>query len=178
VSLTYSCHRNIWFTLSFSVDARVISYAVDKHYELTSNLSTIMAADSGFNTLCMFQPLPTVISQHSVEKGGNVMGLDYYADTYGNGVLFLLTFAVNASEPDQEALARPYLQAYTDDLAEYADSLGLLWDWKYLNYADLTQDPIASFGDSAIEKMKTVSARYDPDGVFQTLRGSGFKLPA
>jgi FAD/FMN-containing dehydrogenase len=159
------------------VDARIMNFAVDKHYELTANLSAALSATSGVNTLCMFQPLPAIVAQHGVEKGGNVMGLDYYTEKYGNGVMFLLTLAVNGSEPDQEAAALPYVEAYVAQVEAYADSLGLLWDWKYLNYAYKTQNPVASFGDAAIAKMKAASKKYDPKGVFQTLRTSGFKSP-
>lgn len=33
-----------------------------------------------FNMVHLFQPIPTIFSQHSVEKGGNILGLDRSKD--------------------------------------------------------------------------------------------------
>lgn len=46
----------------------------------------------------------------------------------------------------------------------------------YLNYADPSQDPLASYGEENVKFMKKVAAEYDAPGVFQTLCPGGFKL--
>lgn len=46
----------------------------------------------------------------------------------------------------------------------------------YLDYADKTQDPLASYGSDNIAKMKAVAKKYDPSGVFQDLVPGGFKI--
>lgn len=51
----------------------------------------------------------------------------------------------------------------------------LLWQ-VYLNYADPSQDPFASYGEENLRFMKKVAAEYDAPGVFQTLCPGGFKL--
>lgn len=46
----------------------------------------------------------------------------------------------------------------------------------YLNYAGQRQDVFAGYGAVNIVKMKALSKKYDPNGVFQRLVPGGFKL--
>ncbi|TEA19689.1 Bifunctional solanapyrone synthase [Colletotrichum sidae] len=166
--------RNAWFTLSFANDARVMNFAVEKFYALVEDLKVALGDESGFTSLCMFQPISKSLVEKGIQNGGNVMGLDEYIKN-GNGILFLITLAVNGAE--NETISVPYVRAFTDDIESHAASLGLAWDWKYLNYAHSSQDVISSFGSAAIERLKAASTKYDPKGVFQKLRHSGFRIP-
>ncbi|KAH8661043.1 FAD binding domain-containing protein [Ilyonectria robusta] len=167
--------RNAWFAASFKNDARPMNYAVEKFNELNAALEKVAPSnETGLNTLCMFQPITKSIVDKGVENGGNVLGLDSYIED-GNGIMFLVTLALNGAEAEKRAV--PLVAAYLEDLDEYSESLGLKWDWKYLNYAHRTQEVIASFGEEAVKKLQAASAKYDPNGVFQNLRGSGFKIP-
>lgn len=173
-------HRNIWFTLSFKNDARVMKYAAERHTAVVAQLTASLSADSNFTTMCAFQPLSHVIAQHGIQNGGNVMGLDYWmkaGDGHGgdNGILLLLELGVQGAE--NEAMAYPIMKAWADEVEAYARELGVGWGWKYLNYAGREQDPLATIGPVALERLRAAARRYDPDGVFQTLRGSGFKIP-
>ena len=52
-----------------------------------------------------------------------------------------------------------------------------LWDpYIFLNDAFETQKVLRSYGTDSFEKMKAVSAKYDPHGMFQTQVPGGFKL--
>lgn len=102
------------------------------------------------------------------------MGLDKYI-LDGNGQMFLVTVAFNSAET--EKLALPLIAAYVKDIDDYAESLGLKWNWRYLNYSHSSQDVMASLGKAALAKLREAAAKYDPTGVFQKLRASGFKIP-
>lgn len=123
----------------------------------------------------MFQPINNVIAQHGVANGGNVMGLDEDLDG-ANGIMFLATLAVLGA--DNEVNGLPIMQNWTDSVQEYAKASGTSYGWHYLNYAFSNQNPLGrgSAGSEAVAKMQAASAKYDPDGVFQTLRKSGFKI--
>ncbi|KAG7112797.1 Bifunctional solanapyrone synthase like protein [Verticillium longisporum] len=168
--------RNAWFTASFKNDARPMNYAAEKFHELNAAIEKIAPASvSNFNTLCMLQPITKSIVDKGVANGGNILGLESYIDE-GNGIMFLVTLAINGAEA--EALALPLVAAYLEDIDAYSESLGLKWDWKYLNYAHSSQEVIETFGKEAVEKLQRASAKYDPQGVFQKLRVSGFKIPS
>lgn len=153
-----------------------MNYAAEKFHELNAAIEKIAPASvSNFNTLCMLQPITKSIVDKGVANGGNILGLESYVDE-GNGIMFLVTLAINGAEA--EALALPLVAAYLEDIDAYSESLGLKWDWKYLNYAHSSQEVIETFGKEAVEKLQRASAKYDPQGVFQKLRVSGFKIPS
>ena len=167
--------RNVWFTSTFKNDPRILNYTVEKFHKLNEDLESLMPGlKSGLNTLCMFQPITKSLAQKGVNNGGNVMGLNKYTE-HGNGIMFLLTFAVNGAK--NEATATPILKAYIKDIEAKAKKLDAWWPWKFINYAHLSQDPLSTVGDENIAKLQAASLKYDPKGIFQTLRESGFKIP-
>ena len=62
------------------------------------------------------------------------------------------------------------------DLSAYAESISKDNEFIYLDYAFENQNPLKSYGLENVEKLKAVSEKYDPRGVFQTLVPGGFKI--
>jgi len=62
------------------------------------------------------------------------------------------------------------------DIACIAEEMGLLHKFQYINYADPSQKPIASYGVENVEFLRQVSRKYDPEGVWQRQVPGGFKL--
>ena len=118
-----------------------------------------------------FQPLPRLFTQHSLERGGNVLGLDRYKD---NNVLFLLDMAWTGAEND--AKIRSLADRVFTNLTTYLQTARALKDFQYINYAFQDQDPLGGYGDVALGKIKAASKKYDPGQVFQKLVPGGFKL--
>ena len=58
----------------------------------------------------------------------------------------------------------------------HAKSIDLLHKLLYLNYADSSQNPIASYGADNLAILKDTSRKYGPYGVFQKHVPGGFKL--
>lgn len=48
-----------------------------------------------------------------------------------------------------------------------------LLDFVFMNDDSPTQTVLDSYGTENLEKMRVASAKYDPDGVFQTLQNYG-----
>lgn len=115
---------------------------------------------------------------HGEANGGNAMGLEEVSRG-DEGAIFLASLSIRGGSGDldaQRALARA--RQLVDEVDAYAASLGLDWGWRFLNYAyGPWQDPIASYGRSAQDKIRAASDRFDPDKVFQKLRRSGHKIP-
>jgi hypothetical protein len=92
-----------------------------------------------------------------------------------NGVLWLATAMVKTAE--QEAFAYPKVKAWVEGVKEFAQTIeGGLLEWRYLNYADKSQDPLASYGEGNLTLLRDVAGRYDPEAVFQKLCPGGFKI--
>ena len=48
----------------------------------------------------------------------------------------------------------------------------------YLNYAEPDQNPIATYGDQNVHRLKAVQNRVDPGGLFTKQVAGGHKLPS
>ena len=131
--------RNIWFTLTFKNDERVIRKAVEGHAQLVSEWLQ-ESRDPEFETQAYFQPLPAVAATHAAEKGGNIVGLD---DLKDNAQIFLGSLAVNTV--DQEAIGRKKMLAWKASLEKYSKSVRANVKYRYINYADAWQDVLASY---------------------------------
>ena len=118
-----------------------------------------------------FQPLPRIFTKHSLERGGNVLGLDRYED---NNVMFLLDLAWQGSQFD--ARTRQLADRVVIHLTSYLSREGALKEFQYINYAFRDQDPLGGYGGMALKKIKAASRKYDPGQVFQKLVPGGFKL--
>ena len=158
-------------TASFKNDTCIIAKALELHDKLVEELKAFIP-DGDFVTQCLFQPLPRLFGQRSVEAGGNVMGVEHQSE---NGLL--LVAAAMVRTPEQEAFVYPKVKAWVQDVQKFAATIenGNL-DWIYLNYADKSQDPLASYGVENVKKMRDVAAKYDPKQVFQKLCLGGFKI--
>lgn len=118
------------------------------------------------------QPLPAFVSQHSATRGGNMFGLDRINDD-----CILLVWAVETDTPELMAASGfPALKGAIDDIETYADGLDANIYFRYLNYCDGSQDPLGSYGEENIKKMREAAAKYDPTEVFQTRVPGGFNI--
>lgn len=144
--------------------------ASETHDTLVEELKTIVP-DGNMLSQCIFQPLPKLYAEKSVEAGGNVMGLERQKD---DGILLLALIEVPTAE--QRAAAYPKVKAWIEELQAYASSVDGAQDWLYMNYADPGQKVLRSYGAENVEFMKKVAAKYDPEGVFQKLCPGGFKI--
>ena len=118
-----------------------------------------------------FQPLPRIFTQHSLERGGNVLGLDRYND---NNIIFLLDVAWNGTKFD--GAIRRLADRVMTNLTSYLQKERALKDFQYINYSFQDQDPLGGYGATALNKIKAASKKYDPSQVFQRLVPGGFKL--
>jgi hypothetical protein len=140
--------RQVWFSLTFKNDVKIIKKAAVMHDELVDELKSLISVDS-FTTQCLFQPMPTLFAARSVERGGNILGLDKVKE---NALLWLITGS--SETPGQHAIMREKLMACSAD-------------WQYLNYVDQTQNSLKSYGKQNTDFMFKASAKYDPSGMFQ-----------
>ena len=65
---------------------------------------------------------------------------------------------------------------YIASVDAYTKSVGQYKPFRYLNYAHPSQDAIASYGTRNVEFLRSVSRKYDREGVFQEVVPGGFKL--
>ena len=159
--------RDLFATLTFANDADIIAEV----YAMSQKLLEPIKTTKGLNWITMFQPLPSIISQHSQERGGNVLGLDR---AKGNQVLFL--FFVQWDDASKDAQIQTAASTFVKQIQQLTASKGKANDWIYLNYALADQDVLGSYGPENVALLKAASRKYDPSGVFQKLVPGGFKI--
>lgn len=165
-------YRDTFHTLTFVNDARILHKGIELHNGFIEELEA--GAGGNWTIVTMYQPFPTLFFEHGVEKGGNVLGLD--RNTEENLVLFQIDLSWQREEDD--ALFNKVGENMIDQLGGFAESIGGLNEYVYLPYAYRTQNPLATYGQENLDKLRQVATKYDPKGVFQTMVPGGFKLSA
>ncbi|KAF4540637.1 FAD-binding oxidoreductase [Lasiodiplodia theobromae] len=117
------------------------------------------------------QPITTLIQQAARDNGGDALNLD------PNGGSFVVALIYgNWFDPAYDVKIKEWTDATLSSIEAETKAKGLYHPFKFLNDAGITQNPISTYGNgSSLPRMKAVSDKYDPDGVFQTLV-PGFKL--
>lgn len=117
------------------------------------------------------EPLPPALYARAAKS--NSLGL---SDRSGALMVTLLSpmWSYEADNVRVEQAAHKMIAGIEAD----ARKLGLYDPYVYLNYAARSQDPIASYGAKSVEKLRRVSKKVDPKGLFKNHLPGGFKIPA
>ncbi|QBZ66597.1 hypothetical protein PoMZ_13580, partial [Pyricularia oryzae] len=160
---------NAWRTLIFKNNRDVMAYAVETYLSMVKKLEA--EPSLGFTAQCVFQGLSVEQFRQAAASGGNMLGLE---DRSENLVLFLGMVAYK--NPKLKKLVDAKMTTWVDSIKTFAVENGADDEFLFLNYADLSQNPLGSYGDKNIAFMEEVVSKYDPNGVFQQNMPGGFKL--
>lgn len=155
-------------------DVRIMNFIEEKHAEYVEKMQAA-APGAVFSILISYQPVTKHQVSHGEANGGNSLGLEEVVKD-GDTLMWLIAVTVDTAA-NQEKINHLTIE-YRDAALAYAKSIGIHKEWKYLNYALGDQDPIKNYGPEVVDHLKATAKNYDPKGVFQKLRHSGFKLPA
>ena len=155
----------IW-THTSQWDIEHMTFVKDTLFDITSTLQV-----PNLSVSVSFQAITQGMIDNMSMNGGNALGLIGM-----KGPLFMISQAwiwTNAAD-DETVLAaeREYMRRAQAD----AEARGITVDYLYMNYGNVWQDVIASYGTSNKQKLEGVSAKYDPTAVFQILQPGYFKL--
>ncbi|SCO54649.1 related to 6-hydroxy-D-nicotine oxidase [Fusarium fujikuroi] len=162
-----------WMTGTTTSDIRIMKFMDEKHEEYVDKMKAA-APGSDFSVLVQFQPVTALMVNHARENGGNVLGLE---DVTADGPMLMWLIAVTVDTAANQKKIYPLTLEYRAAVNAYATAIGINKGWEYLNYASGDQNPLSHYGTRNIQMMEKASRMYDPRGVFQRLRGSGFKMP-
>jgi FAD/FMN-containing dehydrogenase len=116
-------------------------------------------------------PLPP--SFYARHASTNSMGLPVTPD--GESLVIAQLTSSWDNEADDETVERA-ARALIERIERDAKELNAYEPFLYLNYAAAWQDPIASYGEESVERLRRVSREVDPKGVFRD-GVKGFKIP-
>jgi hypothetical protein len=81
-----------------------------------------------------------------------------------NALMWLYTVAFQTAE--QEAIVDAKMAAWSIGIEAYTISIGGDIPWRYLNYADPSQDPLGSYVTANVDFIRRVVAKYDTKQIF------------
>ncbi|KAK8022526.1 hypothetical protein PG993_013293 [Apiospora rasikravindrae] len=177
---TYDSARDevSWMTVLMGLDGDADAKMYRKTLEVPSNFAQLgstsiykIASSIKFSLGYVIQPVLQNIGTQSQARGMDTMGLGAVPH---DSVMFLIMAEFDS--PELHAAAAPHIEAAFGDVERAAAEAGAGTRWLYLNYSDPSQNPLASYGREAVERLKGVSAKYDPNGVFQKRVPGGFKV--
>ncbi|GAM41132.1 hypothetical protein TCE0_041f14026 [Talaromyces pinophilus] len=159
--------RESYWTATFAFTKEMIAYCVE-----TFETEAIRAANAtGYLPALVLQVISTDMTTQMQKNGGNALGL-----SPSDGNLLLLNLSFMWADIADDNLILNILGTITSKTIAYAKANGLYNEYLYMNYASQYQAVIPSYGATNLDKLKSVSAKYDPFQVFQRLQPGYFKL--
>lgn len=144
---------------------------ITKTYEAWNTSLASIQSLANVTWALSLEPIPTNIPSKSLTAGGNILGV---TPTDGPLIVALLTATWGNIADDN--IATEAAKEIFSTVDSFAKASGYYNDWQYLNYAANFQDPINGYGAANKAKLRKVSRKYDPLGVFQKGVPGGFKL--
>ena len=156
-----------WWGISVKIDRKLMQFAIDTFYTQYATVADV----EQILLIMAFQPITKPAIQAMQKNGGNALGFDPE-----NGPYFIINFNAAWNSKDDDPKYNRVINSIIAVLKTEAKRRNLDNDFVYLNYASEYQDPFGSYGAKNKERLKSVSRKYDPKGVFQYLQPGGFKL--
>ncbi|ELQ33213.1 hypothetical protein OOU_Y34scaffold00982g3 [Pyricularia oryzae Y34] len=160
---------NAWRTLPFKNNGDVMAHAVETYLNMMKELGA--KPSLGLTAQCVFQGLSVEQFRQAAASGGNVLGLE---DRSENLVLFLSMVAYK--DPKLKKLVNAKMTTWVDTIKTFSVENGADNEYLFLNYADLSQNPLGSYGEKNLAFIEEVAVKYDPNEAFQRTVPGGFKL--
>jgi hypothetical protein len=127
---------------------------------------------TGMSFSLSFVPVPTAMTDESLRRGSNMLGL---TPQDGNLLIWVAQYSWTNKEDDvaiASALGRFHTMALT-----YTNVARKSFPFVYLNVAGAGQSPFMSYGSASLQWLRRASQKFDPSGVFQKVVRGGFKIP-
>jgi hypothetical protein len=159
--------RETYWAASFILDLRMLNFITDVFLEETKPIESV----PGIVPALVLQVITDGQLEQMRKNGGNALGL-----SAKNGPLILLNLAYMWSNSSDDQKVLQANQNIVKRTVAQSKKWGLNSEYIYMNYASQFQDVIGSYGSQNVRRLKQVSHKYDPDGVFQTLQPGYFKL--
>ena len=160
-------YRVVKFTTTVKAHAGILEFAVN---EFNAALEKLKGIKNLLFSLT-FEPIPVPMIQQSNDRGANAINLKT-----SDGPLVVILLYTSWDEASETDSIYKVNQEALRNIEKEAGAKSVSATYRYLNYTFPHQDAVGSYGDVSKTKLWEVSAKYDPDGFFQTAGAWPFKL--
>ncbi|KAK6519800.1 hypothetical protein TWF506_000094 [Arthrobotrys conoides] len=159
--------RSQWHVTSVLADEQLFRTI----HALWLNVSAPFEASiPGFSNSLAMQPIGRkYIHTTNTAPGRNVLGI--------KRPLVIVSANIYWDNESDDATMNTFLLDLFAQIKAAAAAVGKLAGYEYLNYGAITQDPISSYGNDNLIRLRWAKRRYDPCNVFGTLVEGGYKIP-
>ncbi|KAF1939676.1 FAD-binding domain-containing protein [Clathrospora elynae] len=159
--------RQAFWTWTVKLDKEMATITKDIFFE---ELSPILDSQGLLPAITL-----QVISEPQLEKtavrGGNALGLNPM-----DGPLMVVLISLSWSNSADDDRINEFAARVKDRALAAAEAQGKASSYLYMNYASPYQNVVAGYGAANQARLKAISKKYDPTGVFETLQPGYFKL--
>lgn len=157
-------------------------------YKLGRDKSNALLDTTGAGFLLVFQQMSKEAVTKGQDLGHNAFGMAVQTQSckYNTYLFFtgelvaptVLGFTATATWQDDahDETMHQAIDSMGDEVAQIAVSMGLSRPLLFPNDASYSQNPMKSFGNENLSRLRAVSRKYDPGKVFQRVQNGGFKL--
>lgn len=175
--------RQSFWTLTVKNDAQLFADIIALYDVAVVPIKNV----TGLFPAISFQSLSPTMSSHFSKNGGNALGVspddgplmckhNHALQEQLLICLIVINLAWQWSLPSDDALIIKTVQNLVSQVNSTAYERGLGHRFLYQNYAALQQDVFPSYGAENHARLKSIAAKYDPEGVFTKLQPGYFKL--
>jgi hypothetical protein len=159
--------RQTMWDVTFKLDRDLFDFMTTTFY---SRVTSIADAEGGFPTISI-QPITSGQLAGMQKNGGNALGLNP-----AKGPYFVMNMSSKWTNAADDSRILKFFSELIKTIKAYAQDKGVDNEYIYLNYASQFEDPIGSYGAANVQRLVSISKKYDPEQVFQKLQPGGFKL--
>jgi FAD/FMN-containing dehydrogenase len=159
--------RQAFWTWSVKLDKELATITKDIFFE---ELPAVLDAADILPAVSL-QVLTDPILEKTATRGGNALGL-----SAKDGPLMNVLVALKWSNSADDVRINKFAAKVKERAVAAAVAKGKSSPYLYMNYASPWQDVVAGYGKANQARLKSISKKYDPTGVFETLQPGYFKL--
>jgi len=156
--------RTTMWSQSFKLNAELLKRMNDHFFEIAPTIPALSPSVT-------FQAFSKPALKAMQKKGGNALGLDP-----ADGPFFHALFYLSWTDAKDDKAIMKAAQDYINASIAMAKELGAYNDYMYMPYSSPYQPVISGYGAANVAKLKAVSKKYDPHGVFLELQPGYFKF--
>ncbi|EPS41501.1 hypothetical protein H072_4616 [Dactylellina haptotyla CBS 200.50] len=156
-------------------DPTILQALFDKYQTVTQPYRLLIA---GYISSFIFYPLHSnFVAQGMANGKKNSMGLEDSPAGQAGKTIMIVSINLSWQLKAHDALAAECVGKAFAALQSLAESRGLYHPFKYMNYANGTQDVLAGYGTASVARLQQVKAAVDPMNDFGTLVKGRYKIP-
>jgi hypothetical protein len=159
--------RQTQWDVTLKVNRELFTFLINTFYKLLPDVQNLAGA---FPTISI-QAITSGQLAGMQKNGGNALGLNP-----AKGPFFVMNMSSRWANATDDAAILKFFSTIIKIVKAEAQSKDLDNEYIYMNYASQFEDPISSYGAANVDRLRSISKKYDPQQVFQKLHPGHFKL--